>query len=215
MVGVNTTPEARPTPPFARLGAFVARYRWPVLIGYLISAVVFGIFGVQVFANLKTEGFSDPGGEAARAAAYVQDEFGVIDPAVVLIIQTPTDVDADAPAANALLDDVAADFPLLTIVMAHPAVPWVDSQIAIAAHKANCYIDLSGWSPKYFPPQLIKAIGRQLRTKVLFGTDHPYITVERWRRDFETLEVDPDALPLILKGNAMRVLGIGQPAPPV
>jgi len=101
-------PAAQKRPPFARLGAFVARYRWPVLIGYLISAVVFGIFGVQVFANLKTEGFSDPGGEAARAAAYVQDEFGVIDPAVVLIIQTPTDVDADAPAANALLDDVAA-----------------------------------------------------------------------------------------------------------
>ena len=108
MNGVNITPQARTTPPFARLGAFVARYRWPVLIGYLISAVVFGIFGVQVFANMKTEGFSDPGGEAARAAAYVQDEFGVIDPAVVLIIQTPTDVDADAPAANALLDDVAA-----------------------------------------------------------------------------------------------------------
>ena len=101
-------PAAQKRPPFARLGAFVARYRWPVLIGYLISAVVFGIFGVQVFANMKSEGFADPGGEAARAAAYVQDEFGVTDPAVVLIIQTPTDVDADAPAATALLDDVAA-----------------------------------------------------------------------------------------------------------
>ena len=41
-------PAAQKRPPFARLGAFVARYRWPVLIGYLISAVVFGIFGVQV-----------------------------------------------------------------------------------------------------------------------------------------------------------------------
>ena len=101
-------PAAQKRPPFARLGAFVARYRWPVLIGYLISAVVFGIFGVQVFANLKTEGFADPGGEAARAAAYVQDEFGVTESAVVLVIQTPTDVDADAPAATALLDDVAA-----------------------------------------------------------------------------------------------------------
>jgi predicted TIM-barrel fold metal-dependent hydrolase len=106
------------------------------------------------------------------------------------------------------LDDVAADFPDLTIVMAHPAVPWVDAQIAIASHKSNCYIDLSGWSPKYFPPQLVRAIGRQLRTKVLFGTDHPYITLERWRRDFDTLDVDPDALPLIYKGNALRVLGI-------
>ena len=108
-----------------------------------------------------------------------------------------------------LLDDVAADFPELTIVMAHPAVPWVDAQIAIASHKANCYIDLSGWSPKYFPPQLVKAIGRQLRTKVLFGTDHPYITLERWRRDFDALGIDADVLPMILKGNASRVLGLG------
>ncbi|MBU3705570.1 MAG: amidohydrolase [Mycobacterium sp.] len=107
-----------------------------------------------------------------------------------------------------LLDDVAADFPDLTIVMAHPAVPWIDSQIAIASHKANCFIDLSGWSPKYFPPQLVRAIGRQLRTKVLFGTDHPYITLERWRRDFDTLEIDAGVLPLILKGNALRVLGV-------
>lgn len=107
-----------------------------------------------------------------------------------------------------LLDDVAADFPELTIVMAHPAVPWVDAQIAIASHKANCYVDLSGWSPKYFPPQLVRALSRQLRTKALFGTDHPYITLERWRRDFETLDVDEAILPLILKDNAARVLGL-------
>ena len=107
-----------------------------------------------------------------------------------------------------LLDDVAADFPEMTIVMAHPAVPWVDAQIAIASHKANCYVDLSGWSPKYFPPQLIRALSRQLRTKALFGTDHPYITLERWRRDFETLDVDDAVLPLILKDNAARVLGL-------
>lgn len=107
-----------------------------------------------------------------------------------------------------LLDDVAADFGDLTIVMAHPAVPWVDSQIAIATHKANVYIDLSGWSPKYFPPQLVHAMNRQLRTKVLFGTDFPYIQIDRWRRDFETLEVDPAVVPLIYKQNALRVLRV-------
>ena len=107
-----------------------------------------------------------------------------------------------------LLDDVAADFPELTIVMAHPAVPWVDAQIAIASHKANCYLDLSGWSPKYFPPQLVKALGRQLRSKALFGTDYPYITLERWRSDFEALDLDPAVLPMILKDNALAVLGI-------
>ncbi|WP_299564307.1 amidohydrolase family protein [uncultured Mycolicibacterium sp.] len=106
-----------------------------------------------------------------------------------------------------LLDDVAADFPDLTIVMAHPAVPWVDAQIAVAAHKANVYIDLSGWSPKYFPPQLVRAIGRQLREKVLFGTDSPYLSLQRWRRDFEALDLDPEVLPLVYKQNALRVLG--------
>jgi uncharacterized protein len=107
-----------------------------------------------------------------------------------------------------LLDDVAADFPDLTIVMAHPAVPWVDAQIAIAAHKANVYLDLSGYSPKYFPPQLVKAIARQLQTKVLFGTDFPYITLTRWRRDFEALDLAPEVADLVYKQNAVRVLGL-------
>jgi predicted TIM-barrel fold metal-dependent hydrolase len=108
-----------------------------------------------------------------------------------------------------LLDDVAADFPELTIVMAHPAVPWIDAQISIATHKANVYVDLSGWSPRYFPPQLIRAANRQLRTKVLFGTDYPYIGVDRWRRDFAELDIDDEVRPLIFKDNALRVLGIG------
>jgi predicted TIM-barrel fold metal-dependent hydrolase len=107
-----------------------------------------------------------------------------------------------------LLDDVAADFPDLTIVLAHPAVPWVDSQISIAMHKANVYIDLSGWSPKYFPPQLVKAANTMLREKVLFGSDFPVIQVDRWRNDFAKLDIKPEVAPLIFKENALRVLGI-------
>ena len=111
-------------------------------------------------------------------------------------------------SAPMLLDDVAADFPQLTIVLAHPSVPWQDEAISIATHKENVYIDLSGWSPKYFPPQLVRAANRALSTKVLFGTDYPYIEVDRWRRDFETLDMKPEVLPLIFKENALRVLGV-------
>jgi uncharacterized protein len=107
-----------------------------------------------------------------------------------------------------LLDDVAADFPDLTVVMAHPAVPWVDAQLAIAAHKANVYLDLSGYSPKYFPPQLVRALGRQLRTKALFGTDYPYVDMDRWERDFAALELGGELAPLLFKENALRVLGL-------
>ena len=108
-----------------------------------------------------------------------------------------------------LLDDVAADFAQLPIVLAHPAVPWVDAQIAIAQHKSNVYLDLSGYSPKYFPPQLVRAIGRQLRDKVLFGTDHPYIRIDRWRRDFAELGLSAEIAELVYKTNALRVLGLG------
>jgi uncharacterized protein len=107
-----------------------------------------------------------------------------------------------------LLDDVAADFPGLTIVLAHPSVPWQDEAISIATHKANVFIDLSGWSPRYFPPQLVRAAGSFLRHKVLFGSDFPVITPDRWLRDFETLDLKPEVRPLILKENAARVLGL-------
>ena len=112
-------------------------------------------------------------------------------------------------SAPMLLDDVAADFPQLTIVLAHPSVPWQDESISIATHKANVYIDLSGWSPKYFPPQLVKAAGSLLRRKVLFGSDFPVITPDRWLADFAKLEIKDDVRPLILKDNAVRMLGLG------
>ena len=109
-----------------------------------------------------------------------------------------------------LLDDVAADFPSLTVILAHPSVPWADSGISMATHKSNVFIDLSGWSPKYFPPALVRAANSYLQDKVLFGTDYPLLTPERWLRDFETLDLKPDVRPKILKDNAVRVLGLGE-----
>jgi predicted TIM-barrel fold metal-dependent hydrolase len=111
-------------------------------------------------------------------------------------------------SAPMLLDDVAADFPHLTIVLAHPSVPWQDEAISVATHKANVYIDLSGWSPKYFPPQLVRAADGLLKRKVLFGSDFPVITPDRWLADFAKLEIKDDVRPLILKDNAARVLGL-------
>ncbi|WP_448628767.1 amidohydrolase family protein [Geodermatophilus sp. URMC 64] len=107
-----------------------------------------------------------------------------------------------------LLDDVAADFPGLTIIMAHPSVPWQDSAIAVAQHKANVYIDLSGWSPKYFPPQLVRAANTLLKNKVLFGSDYPLLRPERWLKDFAALEIRDEVKPLIMKENAIRALGL-------
>jgi predicted TIM-barrel fold metal-dependent hydrolase len=107
------------------------------------------------------------------------------------------------------LDDVAADFPTLRIVLAHPSFPWQDEAISICLHKENVWIDLSGWSPKYFPPQLVQYANTQLREKVLFGSDFPLITPDRWLADFERAPFKDEVRPLILKQNAARLLGLG------
>ena len=111
--------------------------------------------------------------------------------------------------ANPLLvDDVAADFPELPIILAHPSFPWQDEALAVATHKPTVHIDLSGWSPKYFPPQLVRYANTLLRDKVLFGSDFPVITPDRWLADFEALEIKPEVRPMILKDNAVRLLGL-------
>ena len=66
-----------------------------------------------------------------------------------------------------LLDAVAADFPALPIIMAHPSVPWQDEAIAVATHKSNVWIDLSGWSPKYFPDALVRQANSLLQDRIL------------------------------------------------
>jgi uncharacterized protein len=107
------------------------------------------------------------------------------------------------------LDDVAVDFPDMPIVIAHPSFPWQDEALAVATHKPNVYIDLSGWSPKYFPTNLVQYANTLLKERVLFGSDYPALTPDRWMADFDTLNIKPEVRPLILKENAVRLLGLG------
>jgi predicted TIM-barrel fold metal-dependent hydrolase len=106
------------------------------------------------------------------------------------------------------VDDVAVDFPTLKIVLAHPSFPWQDEALSIAMHKPQVFIDLSGWSPKYFPPILVQYATTVLKHKVLFGSDYPLITPDRWLADFATLPIPDDVRPLILKENAAALLGL-------
>jgi len=103
-------------------------------------------------------------------------------------------------------DDVAADFPELTIIMAHPAVPWQEEQLSVALHKQNVYIDLSGWSPKYFRPMLVQYMKSLLKDKLLFGSDYPALMPERWLKDFEQIELKDEVRQKILLENARRLL---------
>ena len=106
------------------------------------------------------------------------------------------------------LDDVAVDFPDMPIILAHPSFPWQEEALSVATHKPQVYIDLSGWSPKYVPPILVQYINTLLKDKMLFGSDYPVMSPERWIEDFAKLPIKPEVRPLVMKMNAAKLLGL-------
>jgi len=107
-----------------------------------------------------------------------------------------------------MVDDVAVDFPDMKIILAHPSWPWTDESLSMALHKENVFIDLSGWSPKYFPEPVIRYANTQLRKKMLFGSDFPLIKPDAWIEAARKVGFREDVLPGILKDNAARLLGL-------
>ena len=105
------------------------------------------------------------------------------------------------------MDDVAVDFPDMPIILAHPSFPWQDEALSVCMHKPQVYIDLSGWSPKYFSPTLIQYANSLLKKKMLFGSDYPMIAPDRWLADFSAINIKDEVRPLILKENAARLFG--------
>jgi predicted TIM-barrel fold metal-dependent hydrolase len=174
----------------------------------------YGVRGFKFHPSLQA---FHPNDRMAYPLYKVLQELGV----VALFHSGQTGIGAGLPGGGGIrlaysnpmaLDDVAADFPQLRIVIAHPSFPWQDEALAVALHKPTVHIDLSGWSPRYFPPQLVRYANSLLKEKVLFGSDFPVLTPDRWLADFDTLDIKPDVRPLILKENAARLLGLREVA---
>ncbi len=106
------------------------------------------------------------------------------------------------------LDDLASDFPDLTILAAHPGWPWYEEMTAVALHKGNVYWEMSGWAPKYFPEPLKRDMRGRLQDKIMFGSDYPSLPYERIFREWGELGYKDEILEKIYHGNAERVLGL-------
>ncbi|RNL87034.1 amidohydrolase [Halostreptopolyspora alba] len=170
----------------------------------------FGVKGFKFHPNLQEFYPNDRG-------AYVLYETLAELGTVALFHTGQTGIGAGAPGGGGIrlkysnplhVDDVAADFPELDIILAHPSFPWQDEALSIATHKPRVHIDLSGWSPRYFPPQLVQYANTLLQDKVLFGSDYPVISPDRWLKSFDKLDIKPEVRPKILKDNAARLLGL-------
>ncbi|WMX43977.1 amidohydrolase family protein [Streptomyces roseicoloratus] len=170
-------------------------------------------YGVKGFKfHPSIQGFF-PDDRLAYGLYEVIEETG----AIALFHTGQTGIGAGVPGGGGIrlkysnplrVDDVAADFPHMKIILAHPSFPWQDEALAVATHKPGVHIDLSGWSPKYFPPQLVHYANTLLKDKVLFGSDYPVLSPDRWLADFAKLPIKDEVRPKILKENAARLLGL-------
>ncbi len=106
------------------------------------------------------------------------------------------------------LDAVACDFPELKLVGIHIGIPWTDEMIAMAWKHENVFIIADAHAPKYWPESFVRYIDSYGRHKVMYGTDFPVLTFERYRREVDALPLRPDSRRLFLRDNAIRVFGL-------
>lgn len=106
------------------------------------------------------------------------------------------------------LDEVALDFPELTIVGGHIGYPWTEEMVALARKYPNVYIDTSAYTVRRYPPELVRYLAADGRRKVLFGTNYPMIPPDKALRQLDDLGLDAEARELFLAGNARRVFGL-------
>jgi uncharacterized protein len=178
-------------------------------IGEMRRAADLGLKGLKFHPTMQQ---FDPGEQRFYRLWETAEELGLI-----CLFHTGTcGIAAGTPGAGgtkiryshpAFLDSVGADFPGLTLIAAHFGWPWFMECLAIALHKANVWIELSGWAPKYLPPEVVREIGRRLNERTLFGSDYPFISLDRWFSEFSELGLSNDAQQAILIGNASRLLG--------
>ena len=106
------------------------------------------------------------------------------------------------------LDTLARDFPRMKIVAAHPGWPWEQELIGVVTHKKNLYVDTSGYLAEQLPEIFLKAIAGRLQDKALFGTDFPYVDLERALTSFDKMDFKDSVKDKILIANAKTLFNL-------
>jgi predicted TIM-barrel fold metal-dependent hydrolase len=104
------------------------------------------------------------------------------------------------------LDTVAAAHPGLTVVAAHFGWPWHMELVAMALHKTNVYIDISGWAPRRIPPELISELRGRLADQFVWGSDFPFLAPQRCLTELDALGLPDEVLAKVRYQNAARIL---------
>ena len=112
-----------------------------------------------------------------------------------------------------MLDDVACDFPQLTLIACHAGWPWTAEMVAVARKHPRVYLEFGGLAPKYVGAAgtgwevTYRFMNSVLAEQVLFGTDWPVIAQTRALSEWRELGLKPHVLDNLLGTNAARLLG--------
>ena len=106
------------------------------------------------------------------------------------------------------LDTLARDFPRMKIIAAHPGWPWEQELVGVVTHKKNLFVDTSGYLAEQLPDIFLKAIGGRLQDKALFGTDFPYVDLEKALASFDRINFKDNVKEKILLANAQALFGL-------
>lgn len=106
------------------------------------------------------------------------------------------------------VDNVAREFPDLTIVAGHIGHPWTAEMMALATKYENVYIDTSAYKPSRYPDEFVEFLGTYGSENVLFGTNYPMIQPSDCLEELDELNLNEEALGKFLYENAERAFGL-------
>ena len=111
-----------------------------------------------------------------------------------------------------LLDNIACDFPDLTIVASHAGWPWITEMVAVARKHPNVFMEFGGLAPKYIGAPgsgwetMFRFMNSVLSKQVLYGTDWPTMDHQRTVAEWRALGLKPEVLADVLAGNASTLI---------
>ena len=193
---------------FTGLGS-VDPHKGQAAVAEVANIAALGLRGVKFHPSLQAFSPDDP---ACRPIFAACEQHGLL----ALFHTGTSGIGARQPGGQGIrldyahplrLDAVAAAHPGLTVVAAHFGWPWHMDLIAIALHKTNVYIDISGWSPRRIPPDVVRELRGRLADQFLWGSDFPFLTPERCLAELDDLGLPDNVLAKVLRQNAIRILG--------
>jgi uncharacterized protein len=189
---------------FAGIGS-VDPHKGEAAVAEVANIAALGLRGVKFHPSLQAFDPDDPRYWPVFAAC---EEHGLL----ALFHTGTSGIGARQPGGQGIridyahplkLDAVAAAHPRLTVVAAHFGWPWHMDLIAVALHKTNVYIDISGWSPKRIPAEVLRELKGRLADQFVWGSDYPFFTPERCLAELGELGLASESL---LHDNAARIL---------